>query len=277
MSAIANGGILYGAEPKVETIVNGGDNSVELTVEEYNALSEQEKTNGTTYYISDGVASDIEKISADIIDYDNTTSGLSAANIQGAIDELDDKVDSKVTNSFNPRMALATNADGKVSHTSITLDELNFLSGVTSGIQNQLNRKLPLAGGTLTGELVTQNVVPEVANSRSIGTTEKPYAGCVFSNGMYVAKDGKTYANIVLSIEGTTDTAGSAEAVLGNSQPEGYAGNANGSIRLYNKHGKYGRILPHVDMTENDNYALATKGGILPTVSLSGTTLTINL
>ena len=102
MSAIANGGTLFGAEPKVETVVNvNGDNSLELTVDEYNALSEEEKTNGTTYYITDGVASDIEKISANNIEYDNSTSGLSSTTVQDSVDEINNNLSSTLKILFD--------------------------------------------------------------------------------------------------------------------------------------------------------------------------------
>ena len=41
---------------------NGGDNSKELTYEEYLALSEEEKKNGTTYYVPDAKSTNISTI-----------------------------------------------------------------------------------------------------------------------------------------------------------------------------------------------------------------------
>lgn len=56
-----------------------------LTQAEYNALSEAEKNNGMTYYISDGAGGG--STTATQVSYSNTASGLSATNVQGAIDE----------------------------------------------------------------------------------------------------------------------------------------------------------------------------------------------
>ena len=42
--------------------------------------------------------------------------------------------------------------DGTV--VTATPAELNYVDGVTSAIQTQLNAKLPLAGGTMTGDLI---------------------------------------------------------------------------------------------------------------------------
>lgn len=64
-----------------------GDNSVELTQAQYDALPQAEKLNGTTYYITDG--QNITTASA--VTYDNTASGMTATDVQAAIDEVNGK------------------------------------------------------------------------------------------------------------------------------------------------------------------------------------------
>ena len=59
---------------------------VELTQAEYDALTEEEKMNGTTYFIKDAEGEGIIKASDAV--YDNDDSGLSATNVQAAIDEM---------------------------------------------------------------------------------------------------------------------------------------------------------------------------------------------
>tara|TARA_R110000868_G_scaffold56712_5_gene175460 strand:- start:8470 stop:9420 length:951 start_codon:yes stop_codon:yes gene_type:complete len=49
--------------------------------------------------------------------------------------------------------ALSSNASGKVSVATTTLDELNFVNGVTSSIQTQLGTKAPSASPTLSGTI----------------------------------------------------------------------------------------------------------------------------
>ena len=49
--------------------------------------------------------------------------------------------------------ALASNASGFIVASAVTDTELGFLSGVTSSVQTQINGKLSLTGGTLTGFL----------------------------------------------------------------------------------------------------------------------------
>lgn len=66
----------------------------------------------------------------------------------------------------------------------MTTDELNYLSGVTSNIQTQLNGKLPLTGGTLTGNLFIQGSNPYVGFKNSEGTT-KGYVQYVESTDSY--------------------------------------------------------------------------------------------
>ena len=75
-----------------------GDNSVELTQAQYDALSQEEKLNGTTYYITDG--QNITTASA--VTYDNTASGITATNVQGAVDGL------SAISSFTPTSVYGT-------------------------------------------------------------------------------------------------------------------------------------------------------------------------
>lgn len=75
MTKIMKGGVAY----------NTTSNMVALTQAEYNALSTAQKNNGNFYFITDA---DPSYFSAENIDYDNTDSGLTATNVQDAIDEV---------------------------------------------------------------------------------------------------------------------------------------------------------------------------------------------
>jgi len=48
------------------------------------------------------------------------------------------------TNDLNVSSALISDADGKIAASTVTADELNYLTGVTSAIQSQLDSKQPL-------------------------------------------------------------------------------------------------------------------------------------
>jgi lipopolysaccharide export system protein LptA len=65
-----------------------------------------------------------------------------------------------------------------------TTAELNYVDGVTSAIQTQLNGKLPLAGGTMTGELVAYNA------ATSASTTEGALYYDTDDDNLYVYASG---------------------------------------------------------------------------------------
>ena len=55
--------------------------------------------------------------------------------------------------------------------TGVTSGEFDFLDGVTSNIQTQLNSKLNLSGGTLTGTLTSRSITPSAHASYDLGTS----------------------------------------------------------------------------------------------------------
>lgn len=61
------------------------------------------------------------------------------------------------SNNLTANRALVSNGSGKVAVSSTTSTEVNYLSGVTSKVQTQLNNKIGTSGGELTGDLVFQN------------------------------------------------------------------------------------------------------------------------
>lgn len=65
---------------------------LEMTKAEYDALSEAKKMDGTVYMITD----DTGGWEAENASYDNTTSGLTATNVQDALDEINSKTLSRV-------------------------------------------------------------------------------------------------------------------------------------------------------------------------------------
>ena len=67
-------------------------NAVTVTQAQYDALSEAEKKNGTVYYIYDSDA----LLDASDVSYDNSSSGLSATNVQVAVDEVKNGLSNKI-------------------------------------------------------------------------------------------------------------------------------------------------------------------------------------
>ena len=110
MTKIMKGGIAY----------NALSNTVALTQTEYNALSHDQKNNGNFYFITDA---DPSYFSASNIDYDNTSSGITATNVQDAVDEIDS------TRAFSYRFGSSENNTQKlkISINSYTSWMLSFV------------------------------------------------------------------------------------------------------------------------------------------------------
>ena len=87
----------------------------------------------------------------------------------------------------------STNIQLRVANVSDT--EIGYLDGVTSGIQTQLNDKLPLSGGTLTGFL-TLSGSPENSNHAATKAyVDNITAGLNFHAAVHVATTGNLSAN----------------------------------------------------------------------------------
>lgn len=81
-----------------------------------------------------------------------------------------------VSSNLTASRALVSNSSGKVAVSAVTSTELGYLDGVTSAIQTQLDDKLPLAGGTLTGALTTKSITTNGTNliTSSLDTETTP-------------------------------------------------------------------------------------------------------
>lgn len=62
------------------------------------------------------------------------------------------------SNNLTALRALISNSNGKVAESNTTLTELEYLHGVTGAVQTQLNNKLSLSGGTVSGTFNALNV-----------------------------------------------------------------------------------------------------------------------
>lgn len=74
---------------------------LEMTKAEYDALSEAKKMDGTVYMITD----DTGGWEAENASYDNTSSGLTATNVQSALDEVHDETKRIILNSTSSMTA----------------------------------------------------------------------------------------------------------------------------------------------------------------------------
>lgn len=67
--------------------------------------------------------------------------------------------------NFTASKAISSDTNGRLAVATTTLAELNFVSGVTSAIQTQLNLKAPLASPTFTGTITTPLTASRVVTS----------------------------------------------------------------------------------------------------------------
>lgn len=103
--------------------------------------------------------------------------------------------------SLNTNIVPVTNGSGSLVSSSVTSTELGRLSGVTSSIQTQLNDKLNLSGGTLTGTL-TLNADPSLPlQAATKQYVDNSIQGLKAKQAVVCA----TTANITLSGEQTID------------------------------------------------------------------------
>ena len=72
--------------------------------------------------------------------------------------------------------ALASDASGFVSATSVTSTELGYLSGVTSAIQTQLDNKASTTLNNLGTTSINANLLPDSAAGRSVGSSTLPFS-----------------------------------------------------------------------------------------------------
>lgn len=85
--------------------------------------------------------------------------------------------------------ALISGTGGVIEASSVTATELGYVSGVTSAIQTQLNNKLDLAGGTMTGNIAMgNNKITGLANGTNAndainkGQLDAAIAGLIWLN-----------------------------------------------------------------------------------------------
>lgn len=130
------------------------------------------------------------------------------------------------TNNLTPNRVLVSNTSGKVAVSSVSSTELDYLDGVTSKIQNQintLNNKISPIGTVYTPSILT----PAHANQETIsfGSFELPAGGVYVIVGS--AKHSMSGKVCVLSISTSVSAKGEfAQAIYGNVAYDSNAGEA---------------------------------------------------
>lgn len=168
---------------------------VELTQNEYDQLSYDEKHNGTMYFITDGQSS--ITVDADDVDYDNTSSGLVATDVQAAIDELasGSSSGSGIHSVIGTQVATTSSWTGVLSGVSALYDGLtiNYYLPYAAASSYAVSLNLTLDDGTTTGaKLVEWNANNDVTVQYKAGSTiQMVYysAGSISKNGTATVYD----------------------------------------------------------------------------------------
>lgn len=105
---------------------------VELTQAEYDALPASKLTDGVSYYIKDGEsAPSANRFSASGISYDNTDSGLSATNVQDAVDSLDSEIKASTKNNISVTASSETDFISQVLDNLLSWGIGSYVFGAT--------------------------------------------------------------------------------------------------------------------------------------------------
>lgn len=105
-----------------------------------------------------------------------------------------DGVTSSIQTQLNGKAASShTHTVANISDLTATAKELNYMDGVTSNVQTQLDGKLSTSGGTMSGAITTSNGDVVKRNNNTSGTYF--YGGTDFDNGAFLGLYGKSQSN----------------------------------------------------------------------------------
>lgn len=138
---------------------------IELTQAEYDALSEEEKNNGTTYYIKDGDTN--LPVNATNINYNNTDSSLSSTNLQDAVDEINNKF----TCESIATASITTNTDYVNSITNFKIYKMGNIAFVSGAVDfKKQGANVVIATNLPIKTLETLAEVPAVTWGDNVGS-----------------------------------------------------------------------------------------------------------
>lgn len=156
----------------------------------------------------------------------------------------------------------AVRADALAGVTATTA-QFNFLAGVTNSVQNQLNAKLPLAGGTMTGALALSG-----APTGSLDAATKAYVDA--------ASGGSEFQNVRSYLTGVTTTwtapAGVTRIKVEVCGGGGSGGGSSSSCSFGGGGGGSGAMAwGYYTVTPGNNYTVIVgAGGTAPAANASG-------
>lgn len=222
--------------------------------------------------------------------FNNSKSGLSATNVQDAIDELDALIglggfktvigvsdcndiaigysaycSSNTTNAPNSEgtwqiFCYGVNSDNRIqigfNFNNLAVRRRN------GGTWSEWKMYLSTSGGTVTGDLKAKAIYPTANNTGIIGAGTLAW-GSVNANCFDMRKNVSRYGAMAIGSEGTETNGGYAFLNVGNNIPIGTNGNAWGYINLFGQKKGATSIRPTNNTDDNVTISLPKTSGTL--------------
>lgn len=154
------------------------------------------------------------------------------------------------SSAITANRALTSNASGIPVASSVTDTELNYVSGVTSAIQTQLNGKANTALSNLASTAVNVDILPGTTNSIQLGSITKRWLSITSSN--FNTNDG---TNTLIELL----TSATSPSVITGPSIRNSTGNSSLAIFTSNNSGATGNVLIE---TGNVTTGAASSGNI---------------
>ena len=135
----------------------------------------------------------------------------------------------------------------------------NYFQGKADG------RFLKLSGGTMTGTIKSQDIIPKTSNAYDLGSTEAPWYQ-IITRRLYLldgTNTGVNYGRFIITTQGTTSDQGVATVYIGNANGAKTAGGAYGQVVIYSEQNGYAALRATASATKNSTHYLPTTGGTL--------------
>lgn len=212
--------------------INQAGKGREITQAEYDALSEEEKKNGTVYYITDDEGVVLENACS--IAFNNAGTDITATNVQAAIEELENNAFSGDYNNLSNKPASLKNPqkltftggvtetyDGSVAKSVAIPTTLPANGGNSDTVDNKHASDFILkSGGTMSGALnFANNTWNLVGDDVYIGDRNipgclalKPKLGIATGSGIYLFSDWENWKCKFVMESGGQCTVGSEQA-----------------------------------------------------------------
>lgn len=198
-------GIIADAQELIEEMVESMDEHfipVAVTWAEYQALPDDKYTNGKIYFITDRGA----EVDASTVPYDHTTSGLTATNVQDAIDEIEGRelfvqdIPSKnllpntATTQTLSGITFTVNDDGSITANGTATAQAYLTVGSISNLGQVILSGCPEGGGDTTYFLTTRTTSYTQQYDYGTGVTIN---NTVAEQVQIIIRSGVTVSNLV--------------------------------------------------------------------------------